>query len=565
MDDLDRARLLIGTKRAESSAGSMQRPTQTTTVTGVATSDSSDGYVSVDMGGDTVSQDDDQSITIPTTVRVEKGDTVRISLVGSDGTAKSPTVVGVIGGGDRTYKQINAKIDNVDVQYAQNSSATTAPTSGWSTTAPTWVDGLYIWSRTATTTASGTTYSDPVCITGAKGTTGDTGANGKDGATGIGVSAIVEQYYLSTSSTSCAGGSWSTTCPTWSTGHYIWTRSVITWTNNTTSYTDPVLAAAINQANEAAAAALPADDFTRATIFNTLTTDGSMQGWFFGKMNADGSVTRVDPANVDASCDLYINASYVVTGILKSLNYVEDTSGMCINLTNGLINSKNFEIDENGNVTVSGNINLTGTQVMRIHNASGTEIGNITFTTFQGQDWSPGALQLHGYDLVSLETGDTSTSKAMGYIRAGDDIVAEFGSETSGTNTYRFFGIGSYGDALTYYKNIDTSTGANSEGLKQYGIKMPIFSAGSKVVTCTGIDAVLLFTSSQISSLLGAAPGAFPSAYNTTILICNGDADAAAVHTQGVNFIPQTNEWYATFDRTWSAPMRINYLIVYFG
>src|SRR5690606_27305163 len=56
-------------------------------------------------------------------------------------------------------------ITKVDVEYAQNSSSTTAPTTGWSTTAPTWVDGQYIWSRTVTTYSSGSpTYSTPACI-----------------------------------------------------------------------------------------------------------------------------------------------------------------------------------------------------------------------------------------------------------------------------------------------------------------------------------------------------------------------------------------------------------------
>ena len=49
-------------------------------------------------------------------------------------------------------------IINVDVEYAQNQSTTVAPTGGWSTDAPQWQDGYYIWQRTATTTDSGTTY-----------------------------------------------------------------------------------------------------------------------------------------------------------------------------------------------------------------------------------------------------------------------------------------------------------------------------------------------------------------------------------------------------------------------
>ena len=126
-------------------------------------------------------------------------------------------------------------ITNVDVEYAIHTSATTAPTNGWQTTAPTWVDGKYIWSRTKTAYSDGrTTYSQPACITGGKGQTGNTGNDGK------GITSIVEQYYSSTSQTSLTGGSWSTAVPAWTQGRYIWTRSVITYTDNTTTTTSAV-------------------------------------------------------------------------------------------------------------------------------------------------------------------------------------------------------------------------------------------------------------------------------------------------------------------------------------
>lgn len=120
-------------------------------------------------------------------------------------------------------------INTVDVEYAKSSSNTTAPTSGWQTTAPAWEDGKYIWSRTKTVLTDGSTeYTKAVCITGGKGATG---------STGVGVKSIVEQYYLSSSPTSRTGGSWSTTRPTWKDGWYIWTRSVITYTNGTSTTT----------------------------------------------------------------------------------------------------------------------------------------------------------------------------------------------------------------------------------------------------------------------------------------------------------------------------------------
>lgn len=140
----------------------------------------------------------------------------------------------------------NNSVTNVDVLYGKNQSTTEPPTN-WSTSAPVWEEGYYIWTKTQTTVGGETTETDPVCITGAKGETGVTGD------TGQGVSAIEEQYYLSTSSTTQSGGSWSTTQPSWSSGKYIWTRSKITWVNpSATTYTTPVLAKAINGANEKA-------------------------------------------------------------------------------------------------------------------------------------------------------------------------------------------------------------------------------------------------------------------------------------------------------------------------
>lgn len=124
-------------------------------------------------------------------------------------------------------------VTSTDVEYAQNTSATTAPTTGWTTTAPTWTNGKYIWSRTKTVLSSGTTkYTNPACITGQQ---------GNSGATGTGISSITEEYYLSTSKTTQTGGSWVATPPTWSTGKYMWTRSKIVYNNPTsTVYTTPI-------------------------------------------------------------------------------------------------------------------------------------------------------------------------------------------------------------------------------------------------------------------------------------------------------------------------------------
>ena len=82
-------------------------PGQTTTAYGTATSDSENGLVMVDMGGDTVSPDDDQSIECETTFKVYKGDEVIVSLVGADGSGKTPIVIGVVGRGDEQQSEID--------------------------------------------------------------------------------------------------------------------------------------------------------------------------------------------------------------------------------------------------------------------------------------------------------------------------------------------------------------------------------------------------------------------------------------------------------------------------
>lgn len=361
-------------------------------------------------------------------------------------------------------------ISSVDVEYASGTSQTTPPTSGWSTTAPAWQDGRYIWQRTVTTLADGTkSISEPTCIQGAKGSQGPAGKDGangingkdgtdgkdgasayvhikyapvanptdaqmtetpseyigictnatptdptmassyqwskwqgQDGAQGIpgtpgangqttyvhfaysttadgkgnfsttpfddaryvgvctdfkhadpttpssyqwslmqgdGVSKIVEQYYLSTSSTTQTGGSWSTAQPKWQKGRYIWTRSMVTWTDGTTTYTDPVLAQAINGANQSASDAQQAvtdldNSLDSEGVFNRLTDNGRMQGIYMlqgqlyinaswihsGHMSAD----FLSAGTIDASVITVknINASNITTGSLSASRIV---------------------------------------------------------------------------------------------------------------------------------------------------------------------------------------------------------------------------------------------------
>lgn len=119
-------------------------------------------------------------------------------------------------------------LETVTVEYALGTDTETAPSSGWSTTAPPWQQGKYMWQRTKTTTADGTeSISNPTCIAGAT------------GASGVSISSITEYYAVSSSNSSApADSAFKTTMQTMTaTNKYLWNYEVITYSNNNTQKT----------------------------------------------------------------------------------------------------------------------------------------------------------------------------------------------------------------------------------------------------------------------------------------------------------------------------------------
>lgn len=168
-----------------------------------------------------------------------------------------------------------------DVQFGLSDSSTTQPTT-WSTNAS-WQQGKYLWQRTKMTLANGS-----VAYTTAQRIVGENGT---------GAASVVEQYYLSTSSTTQTGGSWSNTQQSWVKGRYYWTRSKITWSDGSVSYTTPVLARALTSGNQSTNDL--DDSLTQRDVFNRLTNNGQTQGIYLS-----GGL-------------LYVNASYIETGIIS--------------------------------------------------------------------------------------------------------------------------------------------------------------------------------------------------------------------------------------------------------
>lgn len=125
-------------------------------------------------------------------------------------------------------------IASTAITYQASTSGTTAPTGTWSTTIPSVPAGQFLWTKTVTTYTNNT---NSTAYTVAK-----MGSDGKPGSNGVSVSSVVEEYYVSTSPTSQAGGAWSTTVPNNADPNkYIWRRLKTTMSDSTVTYTNPAL------------------------------------------------------------------------------------------------------------------------------------------------------------------------------------------------------------------------------------------------------------------------------------------------------------------------------------
>ena len=130
---------------------------------------------------------------------------------------------------DGTPGDDGKSIDDTRVLWYLSTSNTTQTGGSWVAEPPTWVEGKYYWYKLVIEYDDGSsTESSPVMVSGQK------------GSTGVGISDVTIEFYLSTSKTSQAGGSWSTTRPEWERGKYLWTRNKITYTDGTSEYTTAI-------------------------------------------------------------------------------------------------------------------------------------------------------------------------------------------------------------------------------------------------------------------------------------------------------------------------------------
>lgn len=122
-------------------------------------------------------------------------------------------------------------ISDTNITYAQSTSGTTPPSTGWTAQVPTLVKGQYLWTKTVWTYTDASTETGYTVSYNAKdGNDGNDGIAGKDG---VGIASTKVEYVGSSSGTVKPTTGWSTTIPTVAEGNFLWTRTTWTYTDNT--------------------------------------------------------------------------------------------------------------------------------------------------------------------------------------------------------------------------------------------------------------------------------------------------------------------------------------------
>lgn len=266
-------------------------------------------------------------------------------------------------------------VKSVAEQYYLSTSYSTPTGGSWQTSVPAWQDGKYIWTRVVITYTNNTyTETDPVCVTGGKGPSGNDG---------VGISAVDVLFYLSTSSSSLEGGSWSTTSPAWEDGKYLWTKTKVTYTNGSTWESDPVC------------------------------ITGSQ-----GKTGLPGAMLR--PRGVwKANTEYYNNETFIDTVIYDGQNKlckITHTS------TTAFDSTKWEEFSEFENIAT--NVLLAQNATIDVLGTSGIFVGNLEKT--EGWMITGGAIK-HNVTTVELTKGGQIALPETGGITVGGETFIEAG------------------------------------------------------------------------------------------------------------------------------------------
>ena len=350
-----------------------------------------------------------------------------------------------------------------DVTEYGTSTVSSSEPSSWSTTIPALTStNKYLWMRETITYSNGDTKNIPAHIIGVYGDTGAQGPQGNPGQNGQDGKYVMDQYpeyYLSTSSTSVTGGSWSARPEAYQRNKYYWVRTVTIYSDdpNTPITSEPVLDMALTTSNQNALNAQTTAN-GKGTIFYQTTepsTDGRNTNdiWFdtddgnamyrfdgsnWVKVEFGDSVVKITAASIISGT---IDASHINVENINGGNIVSGTLS-ANQIKTGILtgaNSNKFSFDMNtGEFYLNGfteTFSFTDSGLI-LKGDGGTDFvskfseQSLDFYTGVTNITSSGAITgtkqawidaIDGLGVPGISIGDASTRNRRWYISTMDD------------------------------------------------------------------------------------------------------------------------------------------------
>ena len=195
---------------------------------------------------------------------------------------------------------------------------------------------------------------------------------------------------------------------------------------------DKIVADAITTA-KIAAKAVTANEIAAGTITaaqiaaNAITATQLAAGAVTAAKIAAGQITADKIAAGAITADKFYGTA------ITSKNYVANSAGTKIDLSNGTIDAKNFKVSSAGDVSMTGTLTMRGAQTLKICNNSAVQIASLKYESvnFDGKMFESAVL--HGNTNVDLSVGSpTTATNCQTAFKAGGNIVLSGGQRANG-------------------------------------------------------------------------------------------------------------------------------------
>jgi len=318
------------------------------------------------------------------------------------------------------------------IQYQAGTSATVEPTGNWSNNVVPVNEGQYLWTKT--------TFSDGNVAYGVA----KQGTSGQKGDDAPKVTKVTKQYYLSSSSTSLTGGSWSTSPSDFTKGRYMWTRDVYSMSDGSTINGEPV----IDKTFTTISGWCSANNMTLIDGANiaTGTIDAEQiaaKAIKADKVDVDGVITAAE-GDIKKLASEEITSTYVTAQNLKvkAANVEDKLTATQIDVT-GLLTAAEGDIKNlvsetiavtelNADNLTSGTINAS---VVDVTNLSADNITSgaidasvIDVTNLDADNITTGAISFNGGDYYISVTGDSGNYLVLPGLKISQEKAQFSGS-----------------------------------------------------------------------------------------------------------------------------------------